>query len=182
MATSSGESPPTEDLPPRRDVVAQDEAEEGIFADSPESAESTRTPGPSAGHRHPNAEESGIPTKNDESTFAVVEDDEAGRGGPGSSEQRAGSLSGGTGLTFSLNNAVVSTDTVAAGSTIGSTRIIPVGMPGKGQFVPGELCQGPQCHGAMSNTFGVRFRPTISVADDGMVYIADLQAFNSMQR
>ena len=71
--------------------------------------------------------------------------------------------------------------TVAAGSTIGSTRIIPVGMPGKGQFVPGELCEGPQCHGAMSNTFGVRFRPTISVADDGMVYVADLAAFNSMQ-
>ena len=73
-------------------------------------------------------------------------------------------------------------ETVAAGSTIGSTRIIPLGMPGKGQFVPGQLCQGPQCHGAISNTFGVRFRPTISVADDGMVYVADLAAFNSMQR
>jgi len=28
---------------------------------------------------------------------------------------------------------------VAAGSTIGSSRIIPLGLPGKGQFIPGEL-------------------------------------------
>lgn len=117
MATSSGESPPTEDLPPRRDVVAQDEAEEGIFADSPESAESTRTPGPSAGHRHPNGEKAGTaPTSLDDSAF-VVEDDEIGHGGPGSSEQHAGIFSDGTGLVLSLNNAVVPADAVAAGST-----------------------------------------------------------------
>ena len=69
--------------------------------------------------------------------------------------------------------------TVAAGSTIGSARIIPLGMPGTGQFVPGELCQGDACHGSMKNAFGVRFRPTISVANDGIAYIAELAAFNS---
>ena len=31
----------------------------------------------------------------------------------------------------------------------------------------------------MKKAFGVRFRPTISVAADGMVYIAELSAFNS---
>ena len=116
MATSSGGSPPTENLPPRRDAVAQDEAEEGICG---ESTESTRTPGPSAGHRHPNAEDTGItPTSlNDESAFAVVEDDGDSHVGSENNEQSAGSLSGGTGPIFSSNNAVVPADVVATGST-----------------------------------------------------------------
>lgn len=71
--------------------------------------------------------------------------------------------------------------TVAVGSTIGASRIIPLGMPGKGQFIPGELCQAgfSHCHGAIGDAFGVRLRPTISVADDGIVYIAELSAFDS---
>lgn len=70
---------------------------------------------------------------------------------------------------------------VAAGSTIGSSRIIPLGQPGRGQFVPGRSCVGvPQCEGSgMANTFGVRFRPTISVAADALVYVAELRAFHS---
>ena len=68
---------------------------------------------------------------------------------------------------------------VAAGSTIGAARIVPLGQPGRGQFVPGQTCQGAGCHGAMANTFGVRFRPTISVAGDGLVHVAELAAFFS---
>ena len=68
---------------------------------------------------------------------------------------------------------------MAAGSTIGAARIVPLGQPGRGQFVPGQTCQGAGCHGAMANTFGVRFRPTISVAGDGLVHVAELAAFFS---
>jgi hypothetical protein len=78
---------------------------------------------------------------------------------------------------------------VAAGSTIGPRRIIALGQgPGTGQFVPGQTCRrgsigfNPEqyvCDGFLSGVFGVRFRPTISVAQDGAAYVASLAAFDS---
>ena len=104
MATSSGGSLPTENPPPKRDA----EEGAGIRGDS---TDGTRT----SGRGLPNAEDTGIPsTSNDESMFAVVEEDEDGHVGPGSAEQRAGTLAGGTGMIFSPNNAVVP---LAPGST-----------------------------------------------------------------
>ena len=67
---------------------------------------------------------------------------------------------------------------VAAGSTIGASRIIALGQPGHGQFVPGSTCQS-SCDGAMKNVFGVRFVPTISTGSDGLVHVAELAAFYS---
>ena len=52
--------------------------------------------------------------------------------------------------------------TVGAGSTIGARRIYPL------------LYDGPQ-----ANVYGVRFVPTLSVAADGLVHVAELSAFNS---
>ena len=56
----------------------------------------------------------------------------------------------------------ITLQTVGAGSTIGARRIYPL------------LYGGPQ-----ANVYGVRFVPTLSVAADGLVHVAELSAFNS---
>ena len=58
---------------------------------------------------------------------------------------------------------------VGAGSTIGATRIWPLAH--SSAYRSG--------HGVATNVFAVRLRPTISVAPDGLVHIAELSAYYS---